>query len=36
MPEKGLLTGTYFARGQVLDCPNFTRAKNKLPSWDKY
>ena len=36
MPEKGLLTRTYFVRDQVLDCPNFTRAKNKLPSWDKY
>ena len=36
MPEKGLLTRTYFARDQVLDCPDFTRAKNKLPSWDKY
>ena len=31
MPEKGLLT-----RDQVPDCPDFTRAKNKLPFWDKY
>ena len=30
MPEEGILTGTYFARDQVPDCPNFTRAKNKL------
>ena len=30
MPEKGLLTRTYFARDQVPDCPDFTRAKNKL------
>ena len=36
MPEKGLLTGTYSMRDQVPDCPVFTRAKNKLPSWDKY
>ena len=36
MHEKGLLTRTYAARDQVPDCPDFTRAKNKLPSWDKY
>ena len=36
MPEKVLLTRTYFARDQVPDCPDLTRAKNKLPSWDKY
>ena len=36
MPEEGILTGTYFARDQVPDCPDFTRAKNKLPSWDEY
>ena len=36
MPEKGLLTGTYSARDQVPDSPDFTRAKNKLPFWDKY
>ena len=36
MPEKGLLTGTYSARDQVPDYPDFTRPKNKLPSWDKY
>ena len=35
MPEKGILTRT-FARDQVPDCPGFTRAKSKLPSWDKY
>ena len=35
MPEKGFLTGTdFFARDQVPDCPDFTRAKNKLPSWE--
>ena len=26
MPKKGILTRTYFARGQVLNCPDFTRA----------
>ena len=36
MPEKGLLSRIYFARDQVPDCPDFTRAKNKLLSWDKY
>ena len=36
MPKKGILTGTYFPRDQVSGCPVFTRAKNKLPSWDKY
>ena len=36
VPEEGILTGTYFVRDQVPDCPDFTRAKNKLPSWDKY
>ena len=36
MPEEGILTGTYFTRDQVPDCPDFTRAKNKLLSWDKY
>ena len=36
VPEEGILTGTYFARDQVPDCPDFTRAKNKLPSLDKY
>ena len=35
-PKKRILTRTYFARDQVPDCLNFTRAKNKLPSWDKY
>ena len=35
MLEKGLLTRTYSARDQVPDCPDFTRTKNKLPSWDK-
>ena len=34
MPEEGILTGTYFARDQVPDCPDFTCAKNKLPSWE--
>ena len=36
MPEEGILTRTYSARDQVQDCPDFTRAKNKLSSWDKY
>ena len=36
MPEKGLLTWIYFSSDQVPDCPVFTRAKNSLPSWDKY
>ena len=36
MPEKGLLTRTYSARDQVPDYLDFTRAKNKLPFWDKY
>ena len=36
MLEKGILTRTYSAMDQVPDCPDFTRAKNKLPSWDKY
>ena len=36
MAEKGLLTRTYSARDQVPDCPDFTRAKNNLPSWDEY
>ena len=36
MPEKGLLTRTYSARDQVPDCSDITRAKNKLPSRDKY
>ena len=36
MPEEGILTGTYFARDQVPDGPNFSRTKNKLSSWDKY
>ena len=35
VPEEGILTVTYFARDQVPDCPDFTRAKNKLPFWDK-
>ena len=35
-PKKGILTGTYFVRDQVPDCPVFTHAKNKLPFWDKY
>ena len=25
MPEKGILTRTYFARGQVPDCPDVTQ-----------
>ena len=36
MPEKGLSTRIDSARDQVPDCLDFTRAKNKLPSWDKY
>ena len=36
MPKKGILTGTYFAKDQVLGCSVFTHVKNKLPSWDKY
>ena len=36
MHEKGLLTRTHSARDQVPDCPDFTCAKNKLSSWDKY
>ena len=36
MLEKGLLTRTYSARDQVPDYLDFTRAKNNLPSWDKY
>ena len=35
-PKKEVLTRTYFLRDQVPDCPDFTCAKNKLPSWDKY
>ena len=26
VPEKGILTRTYFARDQVTDCPDVTRA----------
>ena len=36
MPEKGLWIRTYSARDLVPGCPIFTRAKSKLPSWDKY
>ena len=36
MLEKGISNRTYFARGQVPDRPDVRRAKNKLPSWDKY
>ena len=31
--EKGLWIRTYSTRNQVPDCPVFTRAKNKFPSW---
>ena len=31
-----MLSGTYFTRDQVPGCPVVTRAKNKLPSWNKY
>ena len=36
MPEKGILTRTYFARSQVPDCPDVTRKINSRPGINIY